>query len=387
MVLSIAGFLSRIREGAHQRPLGRLVVGGDDLVGEIEGRGNDSVHVIVAVLGKASHAVEAENALDALAVELVELDVLGLVDDVVRGFPHTGDVGPGILAQNRRLAGYHLACHVLELGDAREVLGNRVIDGANGLELVLVERLEDHVDGTIRQGAEIEPKELVEGTRIDDLATVGPATDRDGGVAYAKDVTRVDAKEDRDEIVVEHVLEEVGEGDLGHALVRGLREVAVVIAHEDRHTTHDGGIDVIRGLAPLLHRIVQKDVLIHVVGDFGELGIVLLAQLHDGDLLVLPKGRDELLVESLALLLAKGKFERGVVEGHRHKRAMDVGEHLVLVVRPVGEAREVLVHAVVEGVVDVRTVLVDEYARVIDVIVGVAPDVVAPFEDGDLHAA
>ena len=76
-----------------------------------------------------------------------------------------------------------------------------------------------------------------------------------------------------------------------------------------------------------------------------------------------------------------------MVEGHRHERAVDVGEHLVLVVGPLGEAREELVHALVHGVVDVRAVLVDEDARLVDVVVGVARDVVAALDDGDLEAA
>ena len=66
---------------------------------------------------------------------------------------------------------------------------------------------------------------------------------------------------------------------------------------------------------------------------------------------------------------------------------MDVGKHLVLVVGPLGEAGEELVHALVGGVVDVRAILVDQDAGLVLVVVGVAGDVVAALEDGDLHAA
>ena len=75
-----------------------------------------------------------------------------------------------------------------------------------------------------------------------------------------------------------------------------------------------------------------------------------------------------------------------MVEGHRHERAVDVREHLVLVVRPLREAREELVHALAKGVVDMRAVLVDEDAVLVHVVVRVACDVVAALEDRDAEA-
>ena len=110
-------------------------------------------------------------------------------------------------------------------------------------------------------------------------------------------------------------------------------------------------------------------------------------KLHDGDLLVLAEGGHELLVEALALLVAEGELEGAVVERDGHEGAVDVRQDLVLVVGPLGEAREELVHALVHGVVDVRAVLVHEDARLVLIVVGVAGDVVAALEDGDLHAA
>ena len=183
------------------------------------------------------------------------------------------------------------------------------------------------------------------------------------------------------------MLEERGVALGRHALVRGAREVAVVVSHEDGHAAGDGRVDLVGRLAPLLHRVVEEDVLEDVVGDLDELRVVLLAELHDRHLLVLAEGGHELLVELLALLLAKGELEGAVVEGHRHERAVDVGQDLVLVVGPLGEAGEELVHAVVDGVVDVRSVLVHEDARLVGVVVGVAGDVVAALEHADLEAA
>ena len=128
---------------------------------------------------------------------------------------------------------------------------------------------------------------------------------------------------------------------------------------------------------------MEEDVLVDVVRDLDELGVVLGAELHDGDLAALAEGLDELAVELLPALLAEGELQAGVVEGDRHERAVDVGEHLVLVVGPLGEAGQEVVHALVEGVVDMRAVLVDQDAVPVIAVVGVARDVVAPLEHGD----
>ena len=76
-----------------------------------------------------------------------------------------------------------------------------------------------------------------------------------------------------------------------------------------------------------------------------------------------------------------------MVERDGHEGAVDVGEDLVLVGRPLGEAREELVHAIVGRVVDVGTVLVDEHARLVIAVVGVARDVATALEHADLEAA
>ena len=72
-----------------------------------------------------------------------------------------------------------------------------------------------------------------------------------------------------------------------------------------------------------------------------------------------------------------------MVEGHRHERTVDVGKHLVLVIGPLGEAGQELVHALVEGVVDMRAVEMDEDTGLIVIVVGVAGDVVATLQNGD----
>ena len=126
---------------------------------------------------------------------------------------------------------------------------------------------------------------------------------------------------------------------------------------------------------------MQKDVLVDVIGDLGKIRVVLLAQLHDGHLDVLAKGLHELLIQFLAALIAKGKLEARMVKGHGHKGAVDVGEHLVLVVRPLGKARQEIVDALIKGMVDVRTILVDKDPGLIGAVVGVARNVAATLQN------
>ena len=186
--------------------------------------------------------------------------------------------------------------------------------------------------------------------------------------------------------MVEQALEETRVALRRHALMRCGREVAVIVAHEHGDAPGDGRVNLVGRLAPLLHGVVEEDVLVDVVCHLGELGIVLLTQLHDGHLLVLAEGGHELLIETLALLVAKRELERGVVERNRHELALDVGKHLVLIVGPLGEAGQELVHAVIGGVVDVRAVLVNEDASVIEAVVSVSRDVRTTLQDGHLIA-
>ncbi len=134
--------------------------------------------------------------------------------------------------------------------------------------------------------------------------------------------------------------------------------------------------------APLLHGVMQKDVLVDVIGDLGKSGSFFFAQLHDGHLDVLAKGLHELLVQLLAALIAKGELEARMVKGHGHKGTVNVGEHLVLVVRPLGKARQEIVHALVKGVVDVRAVLVDQDSGLVSAVIGIARNVATALQNG-----
>jgi hypothetical protein len=182
------------------------------------------------------------------------------------------------------------------------------------------------------------------------------------------------------------MLEQRGVAVLRHTLEGCLREVAVVIAHKDGNAAGDRGVDLVGRLTPLLHGVVQKDVLIDVVGDLGKVRVVLLAQLHNGHLDVLAKGLHELLVQLLAALIAKSELKACMVEGHGHEGSVDVGEYLVLVVRPLGKARQEVVHALVKGVVDVRTVLVDQDSRLVSAVEGITRNVATALQNGNTIA-
>ena len=186
--------------------------------------------------------------------------------------------------------------------------------------------------------------------------------------------------------MVEHVLKERRVALLRHALEGSLREVAVIIAHKDGNAAGNRGVDLIGRLAPLLHGVMQKDVLVDVIGDLGKIRVVLLAQLHDGHLDVLAKGLHELLIQLLAALIAKGELEARMVKGHGHKGAVDVGEHLVLVVRPLGKARQEIVDALVKGMVDVRTILVDQDPGLVSAVEGIAGNVATALQNGNTIA-
>ena len=186
--------------------------------------------------------------------------------------------------------------------------------------------------------------------------------------------------------MVEHVLEQRGIAVLRHALEGSLREVAVIVAHKDGNAAGDRGIDLVGRLAPLLHGVMQKDVLVDVIGDLGKIRVVLLAQLHDGHLDVLAKGLHELLIQLLAALIAKGELEARVVKRHGHEGAVDVGKHLVLVVRPLGKARQEIVDALIKGMVDVRTILVDQDSGLISAVVGVTRNVATALQNGNTIA-
>ena len=75
-----------------------------------------------------------------------------------------------------------------------------------------------------------------------------------------------------------------------------------------------------------------------------------------------------------------------MVEGHGHEGSVDVGEYLVLVVRPLGKARQEVVHALVKGVVDVRTILVNQDSGLVSAVEGIARDMATALQNGNAIA-
>ena len=180
--------------------------------------------------------------------------------------------------------------------------------------------------------------------------------------------------------MVEHLLEELRVAEDGHALV-GVLEIAVIARDEYRHARRHRRVDFLGREPPLLLRVVQKDVLVHEIGDLGELGVVLLAQLVDGHLALVAEGVDELLNVVRGLLLAERDFHRVLVEGHGHIGSVPIGEHAMLIPQKAGEAARVIEGALVVGVEDVRAVLVNKDARLVFLVVHVAADMRALFDD------
>ena len=174
--------------------------------------------------------------------------------------------------------------------------------------------------------------------------------------------------------MVEHALEQRGVAVQRHAL-EGVLEVAVVARHEHGHARRDGGVNLLGREAPLLLRVVEEHVLVDEVGDLGELRVVLGAQLGDGHLALVAERVHELLREARGLLLAEGDLHGVLVERHGQVGAVPVGQHLVLVVAPFGEAAHVVEGALVVGVEDVRPVAVHEDAGLVGLVVHVAADV------------
>ena len=181
--------------------------------------------------------------------------------------------------------------------------------------------------------------------------------------------------------MVKHVFKELGVALFWHALIGCTWEVTIIIADKDWNATCDGLVNLVWSLTPLLHGVVQEDVLINVVSNLFQIWIVLLAKLHDRNFDVLTKRENQLLIEFLATLFSKGKLQRLVVKRNRHQLAVNVSQNFMLVVSPLSKAREELVNTVTHGVVDVWTVLVNKNARVIKAIVSVAGNVVSALKD------
>ena len=315
------------------------------------------------------------------AVALVVRGVLVVDDGVVRDLLLRIVVGVAVLLHDGGLVAY-LAGEVLELGDARVILGHREVHRSARQHVLDVVRLVHEIEAAVRQSAETRQEQLVERPGVDDGPLERRALDENGGqrrvlvVALELQFEHVlgfGFQAHHDALVVEHALEQRGVALERHALV-GVLEVAVVARQEHGHARRHRRIHLLRREPPLLLRVVEEHVLVDEVRHLGEIGVVDAPQLGDGHLALVAERGDELLDELRGALLAEGDLHRVLVERHRHVRAVPVGQHLVLVVVPLGEAADVVERALVVGVEDVRPIAVHEDARLVGLVVHVAGD-------------
>ena len=100
---------------------------------------------------------------------------------------------------------------------------------------------------------------------------------------------------------------------------------------------------------------------------------------------VVEAGGNELVPQALALLHAEGRLQGGEVKWHGigHPPAPvvgDVGDDPVAIVPPLGKAGQPVEHPLVVGVEDVGAILVDQDARLVGPVIGVARHVVPPLQ-------
>ena len=311
----------------------------------------------------------------------VEGVVLRVDDGVIGGLLRRAGVGAGVLPHDGGHPRLHLAGEVLELGDAGEVLVHGVVHRAVALKVVPGQGLEPEVQGAVGERAEPEGEQLVRLAGVDHRAVKVRPVHPDALPGQVQPLQGVRPQLHGDAGVVQQLLKQGGVPLQGHALI-GVLEVPVVPGQEDGHPGGGVGVDLLGGLAPLLHGVVDEHMLIHVVGQGGDLGVGVLPQLQDGHLPLGAVGLQQLVPQPPALLPAEGRLQGGEVEGHRVGHPPtgllvgEVGDDPVLIVPPGGEPGEVVKHPAAIGVEDVGAVLVDEHSRLVQAVVGVAADVV-----------
>ena len=124
----------------------------------------------------------------------------------------------------------------------------------------------------------------------------------------------------------------------------------------------------------------MEHMLVDILGQIGDLGVGVLPQLQNGDLLFRAIGLHQLLLQDLGFFQAEGQHQTSQIKGHRHLHAVDVGHHPVLIIAPLGEAGQVLIDPPVGGMEDMGAILVDEDAGVVQAVVGIAADMVPAFQ-------
>jgi hypothetical protein len=88
----------------------------------------------------------------------------------------------------------------------------------------------------------------------------------------------------------------------------------------------------------------------------------------------------------LVHLQVEQRIERGQVDRDRYPMIVDLGQHPMLVRAPLGETRQIVDDARGIGMKDVRPVAVDHDARRIQMVVGVAADVITAVDHQHVQA-
>ncbi len=160
-------------------------------------------------------------------------------------------------------------------------------------------------------------------------------------------------------------------------------EVAVVTRDDHRDPSGDGPVDVLGPVPPLLHRVVQEDLLVDELAEGAQIRAPVLQQGQDGD----PAVAADLLHQPSLESHGVGRREQGVqrrqVERQRHRGPLDATHDPVGVGPPVRELRQVRPDPGRDGVEDVRPVPVDPHPRLVHGVVGVPGDVRASVHHQD----
>ena len=158
---------------------------------------------------------------------------------------------------------------MFELSDAGKVLVHCVIDCAVPLEVVLLQRFEGKIQRAVGEGAEPEAKQLVRLAGVDNLAVKGGAVYLQCVTGQVQPTQGVRPQLHGDAGMVQHPFKHGGIALQRHPLVCILK-IAVVPGQEHGHPGGGIWVNVLRPLAPLLHGVVDKDVLVHIIRQGGD---------------------------------------------------------------------------------------------------------------------
>lgn len=160
-------------------------------------------------------------------------------------------------------------------------------------------------------------------------------------------------------------------------------EVAVVAVGANRNTGGDGGAELGGVEAPLFAGVAAKEFFVEVAADGIENDVFTGFDGVAGFTHPVEEGPDAGFVKVEAV----ETINRVLVDGDGKKLAINAGKDTVFVGHPVGEAREVVDHALGVGVKDVRAVAMDEDAVGVGFVVGVAANVGTLVDDQNLLAS